>query len=285
MLGNATRPRTSLPPPADSGSPRPPNPAQKPLRTVRNGFKWGLKRLSSLVTAAISPLVIIVKGGEPIAAMVSSIIDPLLAIMERIEQTSDNQQGLNALAARIRVLTPIVSDLAKSNSIQGQLRQLDQFFNSTHNASSLAKHNTILAQMIADSTLVTVHEVLKTVQELEHSKILQSSQPIEIIERADITGGLGGPGGRGETGGQGGDGEGPQLAIRSDELWKLGNVSGEFLSGTLELGTGGTDGEGIEIGGKGGTGTAPVISFSSVSIHIRGIRPLKDVGLEKEIDC
>ncbi|KAJ7113617.1 hypothetical protein C8R44DRAFT_796795 [Mycena epipterygia] len=249
----------------------------------------------------------------PMAAMLSSIIDPLLVIMERIEQTSDNQQGLNALAARIRVLTPIVSELAKNNSIQGRLMiqalerelqsitqdleaaslrsSLDQFFNSTHNASSLAKHNAILAQMIADSTLVTVHEVLKTVQDLEHSKILQSSPPIEIIERADITGGLGGPGGRGRTGGQGGDGEGPQLAIRTDELQKLGNVSGEFLFGTLQLcllvvgGTGGTGGEGIEIGGKGGTGKAPVISFSSVSIHARGVGPLKDVGLEKEIDC
>ena len=81
-------------------------------------------------------------------------------------------------------------------------------------------------------------------------------------------GGLGGTGGNARTGGEGGDGEGPKLDINPDERWKVGNISGKLKSASLSShclhlvgGTGGTGGIGIEVGGKGGTGKAPVITI------------------------
>ncbi|KAJ7113619.1 hypothetical protein C8R44DRAFT_741201 [Mycena epipterygia] len=73
---------------------------------------------------------------------------------------------------------------------------------------------------------------------------------VEKIELDNITGGLGGTGGNAKISGEESEGEGPQLELSPNECWKIGNVSG---------GTGGTGGDGIEIGGKGGTGKAPVI--------------------------
>ncbi|KAJ6628405.1 hypothetical protein B0H10DRAFT_1991245 [Mycena sp. CBHHK59/15] len=250
--------------------PSPPTEIPDAPRKARNMLKFALKTLSS------------VSSNIPFGSMLSSIIDPLLDITDRIEQTSANTQGLIELAARIELLTPIISEMAKDKPKQGRVvvealkwsatyllelqsmtkdlsdassqGKLDQFFNSTDNASSLEKHNATLAQMIADSTLVTVPEVLQSLQDLERSKLLQSSPPIVTkgqIEMGDITGGLGGTGGNARIGGEGGDGEGPKLDMSPEEHWKIGNISG---------GTGGTGGIGVDVGGKGGTGKAPVIS-------------------------
>ncbi|KAJ6610769.1 hypothetical protein B0H10DRAFT_2058953 [Mycena sp. CBHHK59/15] len=221
--------------------PSPPTEILDAPRKARNMLKFALKTLSS------------VSSNIPFGSMLSSIIDPLLDITDRIEQTSANTQGLIELAARIELLTPIISEMAKDKPKQGRVvvealkwelqsmtkdlsdassqGKLDQFFNSTDNASSLEKHNATLAQMIADSTLVTVPEVLQSLQDLE--------------------GGLGGTGGNARIGGEGGDGEGPKLDMSPEEHWKIGNISG---------GTGGTGGIGVDVGGKGGTGKAPVIS-------------------------
>jgi len=112
--------------------------------------------------------------------------------------------------------------------------------------------------MIADSTLVTVHEVLKSLRELERSKLEDSPSETRIV-LGEITGGFGSPGGdvridgKGGDGGDGGDGEGPKLDIHPDERWQVGNVSG---------GTGGNGGTGVDVGGKGGTGKGPMIGIS-----------------------
>ncbi|KAJ6532788.1 hypothetical protein DFH09DRAFT_1092782 [Mycena vulgaris] len=131
-------------------------------------------------------------------------------------------------------------------------------------------HNTTLTKMIADSTFVTIHEVLKSLHDLEVSSSLDMMDDITStayirnpnscnwrpragqIEMGDIKGGLGGTGGSARMGGEGGEGEGPKLDMSPNERWKIGNVSG---------GTGGTGGIGIEVGGKGGSGKAPVISM------------------------
>ncbi|KAJ7797621.1 hypothetical protein B0H14DRAFT_53321 [Mycena olivaceomarginata] len=126
--------------------------------------------------------------------------------------------------------------------------KLNQFFNSAHNASSLEKHNMALAKMIADSTLVTVNEVLRLLREIE---LQESSPPEPPIVLGDVTGGSGGTGGTARIGGEGGEGEGPQLEMDPYKRYRIGNISG---------GTGGTGGSGIEVGGKGGTGKGPVIS-------------------------
>ncbi|KAJ7161799.1 hypothetical protein C8R43DRAFT_947314 [Mycena crocata] len=160
----------------------------------RNVLKFSLRTLST------------VSSNIPFGAVLSSIIDPLLDIVDRIEQTSANKQGLIELAARIEVLGPIVSEVAKNDrekgcrlahalerelqSIRTDLEaardegKLNQFFSSTDKASSLAKHNTSLTQLISDSTVrewivfrpqlflnqiqfAGVQEVLKSLQDLE----------------------------------------------------------------------------------------------------------------------
>ncbi|KAJ7266818.1 hypothetical protein C8J57DRAFT_1329109 [Mycena rebaudengoi] len=218
----------------------------------------------------------------PCAAVLSSVINPLLAIADRIEQTAANKKGLVELAIRLDLLTPILSKTATKDESLGtdvveavkreleSIKQdlddadsrgkLSRFFSSPSNSSSLEKHNATLTQLIANSTLVTVHEVLQTVHDLE-SRLLQMPPSLDtegIVEMEDMAGGVGDMGDDARIGGQGGDGEGPQLEIAPENNWKIGSISG---------GAGGPGGKGIEIGGKGGTGKAPVISSLRRSRH------------------
>jgi hypothetical protein len=92
-------------------------------------------------------------------------------------------------------------------------------------------------------------------------------------------------GGDARIGGQGGDGEGPLLEIASKDNWKIGSISGEFDISRMDLclqlvgGIGGPGGKGIEIGGKGGTGKAPVISSLRRSRHRDVIVETQDADL------
>ncbi|KAJ7735878.1 hypothetical protein DFH07DRAFT_779897 [Mycena maculata] len=130
--------------------------------TGRNVLRVALKTLSS------------VSSNIPFGSVLSSVIDPLLDIADRIEQTSVNAQGLIQLAARIELLAPLVSEMANERPQQGRVivealqrelqsitkdlddayshGKLNQFFNGTDNASSLSKHNQNLARTIADAT-------------------------------------------------------------------------------------------------------------------------------------
>ncbi|KAF7296447.1 hypothetical protein HMN09_01051100 [Mycena chlorophos] len=47
---------------------------------------------------------------SPFGSVLNSAIDPLLDIMSRVEQTSENERGFVQLASRIELLTPIVAD-------------------------------------------------------------------------------------------------------------------------------------------------------------------------------
>ncbi|KAJ7873095.1 hypothetical protein B0H14DRAFT_152347 [Mycena olivaceomarginata] len=191
-----------------------------------------------------------------------------------IQQTSVNAQGLVQLAARIERITPIVNDMARTNPVMGQTivqelkreltlmtqdlkdasskGKLNQFFNSADNASALERHNMALAKLIADSTLVTVNEVLSSLREIEGSKLQKSSSPEPPIVLGDVKGGFGGAGGFSRIGGEGGEGGGPRLEMDPNERYRIGNISG---------GEGGTGGEGIEVGGRGGAGKGPVIGM------------------------
>ncbi|KAJ7504853.1 hypothetical protein B0H11DRAFT_2343182 [Mycena galericulata] len=237
--------------------------------TTFNALKLALTTLSA------------VSSNIPLAGVLSGVIDPLLAIADRIQQTSDNKKGLVELASRIELLAPVLCETGKSEQAQLQLvkalhRELDsikedleaassrgiltQFFNSADNSSSLAKHNTTLTQMISDATFATVNEVLKTLQTLEF-KFSQSPPGVGdegINEMGNITGSFGGTGGHARIGGQGGEGEGPQLDISTQDpsRWRIGDIS-EYTGGT-----GGDGGTGIDVGGKGGTAHAPVIRIS-----------------------
>ncbi|KAF8132148.1 hypothetical protein K438DRAFT_1788047 [Mycena galopus ATCC 62051] len=162
-------------------------------RTASNVLYFALKTLISI------------SNNVPVAGALSRIIEPLLDITSRIEQSSVNTQGLIQLATRIERLTPIVEEMAKSDPDRGraivlgrelasmttdlkaasQRGKLNQFFNSADNASALEKHNTALAQMIADAT-----EVLKSLREFEaqNRKMQDSLSPIVM---GDIIGGCG----------------------------------------------------------------------------------------------
>ncbi|KAF8144984.1 hypothetical protein K438DRAFT_2028935 [Mycena galopus ATCC 62051] len=235
----------------------------KPMKTPRttsNPLEFALRTLSSA------------SRGIPGAAALSGIIEPLMDITSRIDPTSVNAQGLIQLATRIERFTPILEEMAKGDPDRGQAiilglqmeltsmgtdlkaasqrGKLNQFFNSADDASALSKHNMVLTQMIADFTLVGVHEVLKSLRELERSKLQNPSSPPTVM--GDITGGVGAVGGPGAVGGEGDEGGGPQLEMDPDKRYQIGNVSG---------GKGGAGGVGVEVGGKGGTGKGPVISM------------------------
>ncbi|KAF7346462.1 hypothetical protein MSAN_01874200 [Mycena sanguinolenta] len=173
-------------------------------------------------------------------------------IVEQIQQTSANEQSLAQLAARIDWLTPIVTQTAEDDPLKGQgiveklqkelawmaeqlnavkaTSELDQFFNSADN-SILRRLNAAFDQIIGDCTFLTIHEIAKSLRELENSK-LQQPNP-------DITGGTGGTGGSGHIGGAGGEGGGPQIDMDPDKRAQMGNVSG---------GIGGTGGVGVAVG-------------------------------------
>ncbi|KAK7012900.1 hypothetical protein R3P38DRAFT_3278764 [Favolaschia claudopus] len=253
-------------------------PDTRPLRnrTVSNALYLSLKTLSTISSR--------VPGGEPLSA----VIDPLLDLTDRVEQTSINGYNLAQLAARIERLTPVVQNLAKDNSAQGRIfidnlerelrsikkelekaqaeGKLKQFFNADYNTILIERHNMGLAQLIADSTLVAVHEVLTSLRELEKSKVADpSSSELRPPLVYHFTGGSGGMGGSGtRTGGEGGDGEGPHLSLEPDGMVTY-SVSG---------GTGGQGGEGTEVGGKGGTGKAPVIIMRRGTFAIPSTSPV-----------
>ncbi|KAF8174603.1 hypothetical protein K438DRAFT_1980068 [Mycena galopus ATCC 62051] len=240
--------------------------------TGRNVLKFALKTLSS------------VSSNIPFGSVLSSVIDPLLDIADGIEQTSVNSQGLVELAARIELLSPLVSEMARDTPQQGRFivealqwelqsttkdlddaqsqGRLDQFFNGTDNASSLAKHNNHLAQMIADATLATVHDVLQSLQDLEF-RLEEKSEKAED-GGTELFGGTGGKGGSGgQTGGAGGLGEAAQLAIENVDRFRR-----------IHGGTGGEGGAGGMIGGRGGTGQGPKFSHQLLSMDGKDLPPL-----------
>ncbi|KAF7373279.1 hypothetical protein MSAN_00536900 [Mycena sanguinolenta] len=208
----------------------------------------------------------------------AGVIDPLIEITARIKQTSASAQGLVQLAARVERLTTIVARATQDNpdkgrdivqNLLGNLQKelasittdlkaastrgkLDQFFNSVDNASVLHKHNNALAQIIADCTLATVHDVAKSLHELENLKLQKFYGAERPNMLYDVAGNTGISGGNAYIGGGGGEGEGPQLDMNPDERYKFGKISG---------GTGGTGGNGVERGGKGGTGKGPLIKM------------------------
>ncbi|KAJ7785430.1 hypothetical protein B0H14DRAFT_2958674 [Mycena olivaceomarginata] len=240
--------------------------------TGRNVLKVALSTLSS------------VSSNIPFGSVLSSVIDPLLDIINRIEQTSINTQGVVELAARIELLSSLVSEMARDGAQQGRVivevlqrelqtitkelddahsqGKLEEFFNGTENASTLANHNNHLAQMIADATLAMVHEVLQSLQGLE-SRLEAKFETSEDGGR-ELFGGTGGEGGEGgHTGGGSGLEEAAQLAMENVDRFR--RVHG---------GTGGEDGPGDVVGGRGGTGRGPRFSHQLIRIDGKGLPPL-----------
>ncbi|KAF7356376.1 hypothetical protein MVEN_00970000 [Mycena venus] len=161
------------------------------FQTASNALQFALQTLGSISSSI------------PFGTALGGIIGPLLEIAGRIEQISDNKEGLEQLAEQIALLTPIVDEMAKKNPSQAQrvvkaLQRvlqsitkdlevassqgtLSQIFNSANNASSLDKHNATLSWLISVCMLATIHEVSKSVHKLE-----ESSRSKGEIKMADI---------------------------------------------------------------------------------------------------
>ncbi|KAF7291711.1 hypothetical protein HMN09_01262700 [Mycena chlorophos] len=250
----------------DVASLSPPSSPSDTANTAKNAFVLSLKTLGS------------VSENIPFAAVLNSVIEPLLDILSRVEQASENYRGFIQLASRIELLTPIVAQknaqegtqLARAlerqmqvflriamltsnrelRSMHDDIKQalahgkLAQFFNSDANSSGIAKHNVNLTQLIGDSTHESVNEILKTVRAMEVKKQSELNL-IPIEERPTLEGGRGGSGGKGNLGGMGGLGEGPIL-----------NVSDAINFKAIRGGTGGMGGDGVSRGGSGGVGEA-----------------------------
>ncbi|KAF7332818.1 hypothetical protein MSAN_02433300 [Mycena sanguinolenta] len=156
---------------------KPPPTCTQTAGTVTNMLVFSLKTLSTI------------SGSIPVAGAFGGIIDALLIVVGQVQQTSANEQSFVQLAARIDRLRPIVTKMAESDpekskgiieKLQKELAwmteqlnaakakgKLNQFFNSTDNSAILQNHNMVLDQMIADSTFLTVHEVAKSLRDLE----------------------------------------------------------------------------------------------------------------------
>ncbi|KAF7299243.1 hypothetical protein MIND_00873000 [Mycena indigotica] len=212
----------------------------------------------------------------PFCTALNGVIEPLLDVLNRLDQSMWNQRALADLAARIDSLRMIVARSEASNgqvvierlqrelaSIQRDLEQamaqgkVAQFFNSNDDASAISRHNDVLTTIIIDSTFENVSQLSETVHNLRVSQVSslqqtgQTSQvdAVAFERRIVITGGVGGAGGHGYIGGEGGDGEGPNVDLRT------------MQANVIMGGVGGVGGNGIHIGGKGGAGAAPVIRY------------------------
>ncbi|KAJ6476333.1 hypothetical protein C8R45DRAFT_1009657 [Mycena sanguinolenta] len=255
-------------------------------RTATNVLVFSLRALSTI------------SHGIPLTEVLSGTIDSLLEITTPIKQTSVNAQGFAQLAARLELLTTILTQVAQEYSGKEQLQvivqnlqkeldlittdlkaasargKLDQFFNSVDNASILHKHNNALAQMIAKSTFTTVQDVDKSLRELENSKMQDSHVDNVPNGLYDVAGETGFMGDNGSTGGEGGEGAGPQLEMDPDAQCKIGKVSG---------GTGGPGGNGVERGGKGGTGKGPLINMRRGRLGARVMAKKPQAGEEDSL--
>ncbi|KAJ7148160.1 hypothetical protein C8R43DRAFT_952766 [Mycena crocata] len=237
--------------PQRSSSPEPPTETSHP----RNVLASSLKTLST------------VSSNITFGAILSSVLDPLHDIVDDIEQTSANKEGLAQLAARVELLAPTVSNIANNDvgeetkfakdlerlallfiirksefeSITKDLcaaadeqGHFDKFFGNTDVASSLAKHNSVLDKLIAEFRSVDVQEVLGAV-EWEFSKLLQFT-PSGNVDDAPIL---------------------PVASSSSTAV--LEHITGETHPG----GVGGAGGSG-EIGGQGGHGEGPKVNMNDV---------------------
>ncbi|KAJ7935946.1 hypothetical protein B0H13DRAFT_2261989, partial [Mycena leptocephala] len=191
--------------------------------TAQNALIFALETLSSVS-----------RNIPGFGSVLSSVIDPLLAITARVEESSDNARGFIQLAARIRRIAGILEDTPNQGLIADLQRELNsitedleaarspgalsQFFNSADNSSSLAKHSDRLTQIIVTATLAGGREALKVLKEIESKLEHGNEAPL------DITGEVGGAGGSGLTGGQGDLGGGAQVEM--DPRLKIRSICG-----------------------------------------------------------
>ncbi|KAJ7352708.1 hypothetical protein DFH08DRAFT_1078316 [Mycena albidolilacea] len=128
------------------------------------------------------------------------VLGDLSALTKRIERTPANVHSLGDLTALLDSLRPTVTELLERNTNQGQTfvedlkrelqsltedleaawsqDRLDKFFSAAAHTTSFEKHSLALVQIIADSAIVTAHEVLECLRETGGRKLhIDQSSP------------------------------------------------------------------------------------------------------------
>ncbi|KAJ7614936.1 hypothetical protein FB45DRAFT_873803 [Roridomyces roridus] len=232
--------------------------------TGRNAVKFALQTLSK------------VSNNIPLGGVINSVIDPLLDLADRIEETQANREGLVELAARIGRLLHIIGEKRSSpdevesasvvenvfreelESIAADLNAarsqgtIQQFFNSRDTAGSLAAHNDTLARLISELTLEKMQDVQQSLKVIEEKlgRLARDGNFEDV--RPELFGGTGGKGGASDDiGGEGGFGQGTRLPIEDVNEFKrvLGGTGGEGGFGPNKGGFGGM-GQATQFGGR-----------------------------------
>ncbi|KAJ6476332.1 hypothetical protein C8R45DRAFT_1077248 [Mycena sanguinolenta] len=239
-------------------------------RTAANMLKFALKQLSSISSSI------------PIGGILSSIVDPLLDITERIEvrpvrnyptitidgdartqQTSDNAKGLIQLALRIERLTPIVTRTAENDPQKGQgiAEKLQKELASIITELEVARSRGELNQFFnsADNTSIlnehntALDRLIAECTEIAESFRELSLIPIQVLPV--LKGGYGRQGGKSaNTGG----------------LVSLGVNGWVQRTNTVQGGFGGGGGPGDVQGGRGGVGQAPKFTKQLIMSGVEG---------------
>ncbi|KAJ7608424.1 hypothetical protein FB45DRAFT_1067511 [Roridomyces roridus] len=257
-------------------------------QTGRNAVKFALETLSK------------VSYNIPLGGVINSVIDPLLEVADRIEETEANREGLVQLGARIGRLLHIIGE-RRSTSLEEESasvvedvlhRELEfisadlnaarsqgrikQFFNSRDTAGSLAAHNDTLAYLISELTLEGTQDVRKSLKAIEEKLETSAQNGNSEDIRPELFGGQGGKGGASDDiGGDGGLGEGTRLAIQ--DIHEFKRIFG---------GTGGEGGFGPNKGGIGGMGQATQLGSRLLPASYRGLPslPIVEFGLAYDLD-
>ncbi|KAJ6587881.1 hypothetical protein B0H19DRAFT_1300195 [Mycena capillaripes] len=223
-----------------------------------------------------------ISSNIPFGSVLSSVIDPLLDIVDRIEPLPANLQVLVEFAARIELLSPLISEMARDRPQQGRViiealqRELQTMAKELDDAYSQGRLEELLNgteySLLRSTRFSGVFNVLrpnlKGSQRLQKTAAQSSSAHshaspcnCELNIRAGYMGGKGGEGGH--TGGEGGLGEAAQLAMENVDRFRR-----------IHGGTGGQGGSGNVVGGRGGTGEGPKFNYRLLSIDGKGLPPL-----------
>ncbi|KAK6991455.1 hypothetical protein R3P38DRAFT_2803759 [Favolaschia claudopus] len=234
----------------------------------------------------------------PLTAPLSAIIDPLLDLTSRVQQTSKNKESFVQLATRLDQLRLIVEDLATTDpgrcaaNVQSLSRALGsfakdmataskegtfaQFFNSDDNAATIQKHNEVFAGLISDLTLGISSELLRSVKEMEYSPesagIVRSLPSIcgnfhhrSFTHDKSVNFNALPPSKSLKI--LGGILERVEPAAKVEQVKSEGKEGLEWVPylkcPQVAGGTGGQGGSGLDIGGEGGVGSGPVIGRRS----------------------
>ncbi|KAF5342744.1 hypothetical protein D9758_015924 [Tetrapyrgos nigripes] len=221
---------------------------EAPVRKSRSNF--GAKTQLNMVKFTIQSLRKLADGA-PVPG-VGAAFATLLDVINNVQQSRDNEEGLEKLKERFTRLTPIFSHIAEDREEETKLYpivegialevksltddlhaaskqgKISQFFNNTDNASVLSKHILVLDQIVADSS---------------HSTKMNRNSAVNVT---NVTAGDGAEGGSSAIAGGAGGLQG-RLSLNHDHsvfyvIYPIGGSGGQGGWGPTAGGAGGAGG-------------------------------------------